>query len=340
MLRVGIAGIGWVAEEHINAYRNNPHMQVAAMCGTNMPRLQARAKNLRLDDASLYDDFYKMVENPDIDIISICTPHHLHEEQAIAAAKAGKHILLEKPIALSEQGLFKVKEAVLASGVKSVTGFVLRWNPYVQMVERLMNNDLIGRPFLAEVTYYQGLGDWYRGFDWIRRKEFGGSVLLAAGCHAVDVLLLAVGALPTEVSAYAVKTDCGLEYPSTVAAIVKFDNGAIGRVTCSLDSKIPYAFHLHMLGTKGALRDNRLYADLFQGQTDEIVIPTLLPGSADVHHFPFQGEIDHLVDCILHDKESFVSIPKACTSHMICLAADRSVESGRPVGIGLDGLQQ
>ena len=135
-----------------------------------------------------------------------------------------------------------------------------------------------------------------------------------------------------EVTAYANKRNPEYEYDTNVVGIVKFADGGIGKVSASFDVKSPYAFNVDLLGEKRSIRDNRIYAqEFFAGQTDWIMVPTVRPDSGDVKHPPFDGEINPFVDCVLHDKDSFVDLVDAAKTHDICFALDRSVAEGRPV---------
>src|SRR5688572_28655687 len=99
---IGIVGVGWVATQHISAFRRNPRARVVALCSRNERRARQRLTEagIQLPDARFTTRFRELLTDPGIDIVSISTPNHLHAAQAIAAARAGKHILLEKPTGL------------------------------------------------------------------------------------------------------------------------------------------------------------------------------------------------------------------------------------------------
>ena len=177
-------------------------------------------------------------------------------------------------------------------------------------------------------------GPQYAQYRWNVYKEVAGSVFLSAGCHAVDALRHFVRDEVVEVTAYANKRNPDYEYDTNVVGIVKFAGGAIGKVSASFDVKCPYAFNIDLLGEKGAIRDNRIYAqEFFAGQTDWITVPTIRPDSGDVRHHPFDGEINHFVDCVLNNKDSFLDLNDAAKTHEICFALDRSASEGHPVKI-------
>jgi predicted dehydrogenase len=104
-LGVGIAGTGWVSTEHIRAFERNPFTHVTAICSRDKARAHAKAEGMGLEKCAAYDNYEAMLRDPNVQIIAICTPHHLHVEQGVMAAQAGKDILVEKPIAIDLAGL-------------------------------------------------------------------------------------------------------------------------------------------------------------------------------------------------------------------------------------------
>lgn len=333
-LGIGIVGAGWVSGEHIRAYQRNPNTEVRAITSRREYSIHERMEETGVE-CEIFTDYHQMLAEADIDIVSICTPNHLHAEETIHAAEAKKHILIEKPVALNLEDLIEMREAVRQAGVKTVVSFVLRWNPLFLTIKSLLEDGAVGEIFYAEVDYLHGISDWYRGWNWVTSKEKGGSSLLAAGCHAVDAIRWFVGDEIEEVMAYSTKADARYEYDPTIVAILKFAGGTVGKVASSLECKMPYVFDIEILGDKGSMRNNKIWSHKFPGQTDFASVPTILPDSGDVTHHPFEGEIDHFVQCILEDRESFVNLEDAYNTHEICLAVDRSAETGEPVKLPL-----
>lgn len=339
-LLVGIVGTGWVSGEHISAFETNPNTKVVALCGRSEEKARAKATECGLD-CGFYTDYEAMLAHPGLDIISIATPPNLHAEQAVAAAKAGKHILLEKAMATTLEDIRAIRDAVAEAGVKSVVSFVLRWNPLFEIIKQQLADETLGRVFYGEVDYYHGIGPQYGQYAWNIKKEMGGSSLLSAGCHALDGLRWFMGGNVTEVMQYSARGDGpdfkAYEYEPTTVTILKFDDGRIGKVTSCIECIQPYVFNINLVGTEGSMRNNKLFSKKsFPGQTDWVDIPTILPDSGDVSEHPFQHEVNHLVDCIQNDTESHVNIADAYITHEIVLAADRSGETGQPVSLPLN----
>ena len=117
--------------------------------------------------------------------------------------------------------------------------------------------------------------------------------------------------------------------------LVKFSNGAVGKVSVNADCIMPYRFPIRIFGDRGSLLDNRMWSHKFPGQTDWLTLPTILPDSSDVKHHPFQAEIDHFVDCVLDDVESHCNLDDAILTHEVVFAAQECYRSGRPVALPL-----
>lgn len=131
---VAIQGAGNVSTEHIKAYVNNPHTEVVAIGSRTQEGALDKMKEMELS-CDIYDDYDEMLQNEKVDIISICTPSERHSIETIKAAEAGKHILVEKPIATDLDELRAMRDAVRAAKVKTVVGFVLRWNPLFDCIK-------------------------------------------------------------------------------------------------------------------------------------------------------------------------------------------------------------
>jgi predicted dehydrogenase len=338
-LGVAIIGTGWVSDEHIRAFQTNTSTQVRAIVSRDEARAAAKAAQHNLTGARTSDCLEEVLEDPAIQIVSICTPHHLHVPQGVASAKAGKHLLLEKPVALDLAGLHKLEAAVRAARVKTLVSFVLRWNPLFETIRALLADGVVGRLFYAEVDYLHAIGPWYAQHAWNIKRQIAGSSLLTAGCHAVDGLRWFVGRRAVEVFAYAnysAQNPLRYEYEPNSVTLVKFEDGTLGKVASSVECVMPYVFNIELLGDAGTIRNNQVFSRRWVGQKGWATIPTVLPDSGDVTHHPFQEEVNHFVDCILNDRESHANLEDAALTHEICFASDFSAREGRPVSLPLD----
>ncbi len=325
-----IHGAGWVADEHINAYMADPRAEVVAVGSRRESSARAAAEKAGLSDAAIYTDLDELLADARVDAVSITGPNDVHVEHGVKCCEAGKHFVMEKPVAIDVAGLHELRDAVRESGVRTVVSFCLRWNPSLLNTAKLVQEGAIGEVFYAEADYWHGVSDWYSGWEWARTVASGGSSFLFGGCHAVDAIRWLTGSDIVEVSgACAGGWDERYEYPATVVGTVKFASGAIGKISSSVDCVMPYQFNIDLMGDAGAIRDNRVYSvELLPEQSGWAEVPAILPDSGDVSHHPFQGEITHFLDCIESGEDSYVDIEDAVNTHEVCFAMDRSAAEG------------
>jgi predicted dehydrogenase len=335
-LGVAIHGIGQVAYAHAASWKKNSHVEIVSVSSRRRESAQCLVDQMGLD-CPVRDDFDEVLRDPRVDIVNLSGPNHVHTPQGIAAAAAGKHVLVEKPIALTMDENRALRDAIAKAGVRSIVSFVLRWNPLLVNLKSLLAGGAIGRLFYAEVDYWHGIGPSHHAFQWYRTRKEGGSSNLLAGCHAVDALRYLTEDEAVEVTAYGNNEKGLYEYDANVVAIIRFRSGAIGKTSVLLDADIPYAFNIDLAGTQGTLRENRVWSKkMFPGQTSWATVPTIMPDSADVHHHPFDAQINHFVDCIREGRESHCNVADSYRTHELCLAIDRSLaEGGKPVRLPL-----
>jgi predicted dehydrogenase len=360
-LGVAVCGSGWCATQHIAAFQRNPHAVVTWVVGRDAKRTQAALTKSGLSQPGIRvtANYGDVLAAADVDIVSIATPNHLHAAQAVAAAQAGKHFVLEKPTGLDVEELVRIRDAVRQARVRTIVSFVLRYNPFLKFARWLRTEGWLGDIRFARTQYLSRVTDWYSGWDWVRTRESGRSHLLAAGCHAVDALRWCAGLEAVEVSALHAQFTEGYDWPTSIAANMRLAGGALGHVTSSTDFMLPYNFLVELMGDRATLRqdllqwldapvdvdalaaanpfaDVRLAAAADSAGRPAIRIQCTMPESGDVVHHPFQPEIDELIACVFEDRETSTSVFDAQKTMEICLAADRSAEAGgQPVPLPL-----
>ncbi|NUQ64834.1 MAG: Gfo/Idh/MocA family oxidoreductase [Pirellulales bacterium] len=335
-LGVAIHGAGQVAYAHAASWLKNPHVKIVSVSSRKKESAQKLVDKVGLD-CEVGDDFDRILKDGRADIVNLSGPNHVHTPQGVAAAQAGKHILMEKPMCVSMEENRALRDAVAKAGVKSVVSFVLRWNPLFENIKSLLAAGAVGELFYIEVDYWHGLAEWWTGFDWGRTYASGRSTMLTGGCHAVDAIRWFAGNEVAEVSAFSNNKKGKFEYDANVAAVLKFENGMIGKTSALFDGEMPYQFNIDLAGTEGTIRDNRVWSKkLFPGQTGWTTMQTILPDSGAVEHHPFDFEVNHLVDCIRENRESHVNIADAYRTHEVCMAIDRSLAQGGPVRLPLE----
>jgi len=331
-LGVGIIGCGWVAGEYVKAFQNDERSEVRALVSRSSASAERYRDKFSLQ-CSVGTDAAAMLRQSGIDIVVVSTPHDMHTKYVVAAADAGKHIIIEKPPAITLDDMRKQLQAVRRNKVKTIVSFVLHWNPLLMNIDRLIEQWAFGDIFMVEVDYMHRI--WMTPQEkWLGSRRQSGTAILTGGCHAVDAMRWFARSEAEEVSAYQVKTANPIEYPGTISVNVKFTDGKIGRSTTTFDVQMPYRFNIGVYGTEGAVRNDELFAPkLFPGQNNFMKMPCVLPDSGDVAHHPFMGEVSHFLDCIVENRRPFPDLEDAAKTQAICFAADLSAESGRPVKI-------
>ena len=168
-LNIGIVGLGAVAGAHIETFKDVTGARVTRVCSRREhdPADLESTYGLPLQATTRFED---LLEDPDIHVIDICTPHKFHADQAVAAAEAGKHLLIEKPICLTYEDLKRVRDAINAAGVQSCVCFECRFSAHFSMIRSILDEGLLGELHYGEVDYYHGIGPWYGQFEWNVKK--------------------------------------------------------------------------------------------------------------------------------------------------------------------------
>jgi predicted dehydrogenase len=336
-LGVAVVGPGWVAGEHIKAYLANPHVELRAIVlsrnsASQRKRAQEYVRKFRLKNVRVERDWHKALKAGDIDLVSVCSINCFHFEQACEALKNRKHLLLEKPMCFSEKELAILKQLYRAARVKASVSHVVRYYPALRKINEITRTGKLGSIYYIEADYWhEVVGAWKSA------KKTGGSSLLMGGCHAVDMIFHMIGfdKKISQVMAYSTKARRrkDFEYDPTFAGIIKFKSGEIGKIGSSLESALPYTFHLQIMGTKGVVRNSRLWLIKNGKKQGPIVIPGTYADDGDVAHHPFDFLIHGLVDAVRKDREPPSSFEQGFKTYGTLFALEESMKTGKPVNV-------
>jgi 1,5-anhydro-D-fructose reductase (1,5-anhydro-D-mannitol-forming) len=181
-----------------------------------------------------YASLEVMLADPEVDIVYVASPNGLHREHVVAAAEAGKHVLCEKPMANDAADCRAMIAACARAGVQLGTGFQYRQHPAHRRVRELVASEQLGRSVVADAAVHVpplATPDWYDD-----PSMAGGGVLPMAGVHRIDLLRFVLGAEVAEVSAFLGARDARRPYEDVVAAVLRFDGGALATVRFALDA--------------------------------------------------------------------------------------------------------
>ena len=344
-LGVGIRGAGQVAYEHARAIAANPHLRLAAVASRRRERSEALVRAMAPEGgptARVYDRYEDMLDDDDgghrVDL----------HAQPPARARGDRRVRRGQAPHTREApcdhlgGARGLRAAARRATTRSVVSFVSRWHPMIRNLRALLDQKAIGDIYYTEVDYWHGIKPTFASYEWIRRREFAGGAMITGGCHAADLARCLKGAEVAEVSAYSCGTRQDFDYPTTLVAAVRFADGTVGKLSASLDGvAFPYQMNIDLLGSKGAIRDNRIYSKpLFPEQSDFVTIATPTINSGAVAHHPFKQEIDNLVENILHDAPVLSDVLDACNSIAISLAIEESAATGKPVAVPVEPAER
>ena len=336
---VGIIGYGWVATAHIPAINATTQAQVTAIYSSR-PQNSAELSAKYGSKITCHTDLAQMLADPNLHAVSVCSYPYQHADHIAAAAKAGKHLIIEKPITLTLADAKRVMKAVRAAGVKTCVCFECRYSSQFLSTKAVIDAGLLGQLHYGEVDYYHGIGPWYGQWRWNTQKEAGGSSLLSAGCHAMDALLLCMGSEVENVTSHSTMSANAVfaqyKYPTTSVSILRFKNGSLGKVASVIDCLQPYYFHTHLVGSEGSLLDHKFHSTKLgtnKHKWSELSMKML--DSGDVSDHPYLSQFQAFFDAIDAGKEMpLTSLETAMKSHRAVLAADLSAQEKRTVTLG------
>lgn len=251
-LRFGIIGLGNIAPFHAIAARAVPGGQLVAVA----TRTEAKARKFQAEhDAQVYyTDYRRLLERPDIDVVTICTPHYLHAHMTLEAAAAGKHVLVEKPMAITVEEADRMIAACQEAGVKLGVVFQSRFDPLAHKLKEALDEGLLGKLLLASTTM-----KWYRTDEYYRSGEWrgtwaqeGGGALINQAIHCIDLLRWMAGPVKT-ITGHMATLAHDIEVEDVAFAILEYESGALGMIEGTTVAYPGFAERLEFSATNGSV---------------------------------------------------------------------------------------
>jgi predicted dehydrogenase len=339
-----------VSGGHLGAYAANPRARLVATVDTRPELAEAAAR--RWGAARWYAAVEEALADPEIQVVDLCLPHHLHAPIAIQAADAGKHVFVEKPIANTLEEADAMIAACRRAGVLLLVDQTKRYQNRHRKVKELLDAGYVGAPVLVKGAYLQDITHAWRRMDPARRAGYWkhDGVISGIGIHALDLLRWLIGEA-VEVQAVAATTDLiepGRRTEDSGIVLLRFANGCVGEVTVSYvlrDPRLASSWDVMPLQIYG--RDGSLQVDW----DDRITVASnTLPGAGaaivEFHTRPpvgaprppaegMAGAIEHLLDCLLDGARPLTPGEDARASLELVEAAYRSIREGRAVRLPL-----
>lgn len=338
---IGVIGVGGIGGVHLQGYKECPEAEVVAICDINEERLSERANQFGIPNT--YTDYKEMLNRKDIDAVSICTPNYLHAPMTIAAFEAGKHVICEKPLAMSpEEG-----EAMVAASKKAgklfMTAFNNRFRGDSQVLKKFIENGGLGEIYFGKTGWIRrkgipGMGSWFT-----KKNMSGGGPLIDIGVHVLDLALWLMGnpkAVTATGSTYSkfgpkgegtgtwgtAEANGGFDVEDFASAFIRLDTGATLILEASWASHIKQEkIFTNLCGTKGGadLEPLQIYTDIDGVQTD------LIPAFPELEGHIM--EIRHFIDCLTKGTELISTGEHGLEVVRILNAIYKSAELGKEV---------
>jgi len=255
---LGILGGGNISRTHLRAAMEIDGVKVAAVCGQNLEKARQLADEA---DAAVYQDLDRFLDHRPMDVVLIGSPSGLHAEQAIAAAKRGLHVLVEKPIDIDVERADLLIRACESAGIKLGVFFQDRVAPDLQKLKSVSDSGVLGQPILmsASVRWYRP-PEYYESSRWRGTPTLdGGGALMNQGIHTVDLLLWLCGDV-SSVWSRAITALHRIEVEDTLVASFQFSNGAIGNLEVATSCFPSFSRRIDLTWSQGTItiEDDRI----------------------------------------------------------------------------------
>jgi len=327
-IRWAIIGVGRFGRIHARALQGIRGVEVAAICNRNAEKLAHAASELGV--ASTFSDYRDVLADPSVDAVSITTHWQDHGEIAVAALEAGKHVLLEKPMAASTEECLHIVQANHSARGKFMVAHICRFDPRVTLAKRAIDEGRIGR-----VVSMHAKRNLPKAPGWLRLDKT--SPLMGDGVHDADLMMWLSGRIPTRVYSRYVRV-ADFKYPDVGWAMLEFGSDAVGVVETNwgLPENTPTVIDakLEVVGTDGMLT-------IDCSATGLTVLDGRGPKMRDTDYWPEQhgrlvgaihDELSYFADCIRNDEPPNVITPvEAARAVSVMEAAEQSASSGQPV---------
>lgn len=307
----GIVGCGMISNIHAQAIKRIPSARLVGVADKCIENARQFAEKYQIKS---YDDYAHLLSDPEIQVICVCTPSCFHAKNAIDAMEHGKHVVLEKPMALTAESADEIIRTCQKTGMLLTVISQLRFSEDIREVKKLLEENAIGKVSLCSLymKYYRSR-DYYASSSWKGRRSYdGGGALLNQGIHGVDLLEYIAGSVK-KIHGKVRTISHQIEVEDTAVAMLEFENGALGVIEASTCAYPGFERRLEICGDEGyiLLEDNRISKMMIHGEevnrnltaeNETASDPTNL--SCEMHQLQIQnliaaikGEENLLIDC-------------------------------------------
>jgi len=341
-LGFGIIGCGTIANWHVAGVRA---CKDAVLVGAADAKPEFSEKFCAKYGIKQFMSVEEMLASPEIDVVCICTPSGLHAPYAIQAAKAGKHIMLEKPMALTVESCDEVIKACDENNVKCGVISQSRFTKTIQTIKKAIEDGKLGKIVTADVSmkYYRS-PEYYAGSSWRGTWAMdGGGALMNQGIHGIDALQYLMGNVKS-IYGYARTLARDIEVEDTCSAVLEFENGAVGIIQGTTSVYPGYPRRISISGTKGTITINEELFECYDIEGEDTLPEGVViggdqrSGAADPTNMDTTGHEMHiadLVDAILNDKDPMITPRDGKRPVQIITAIYKSSQTGEKVELDM-----
>lgn len=335
-IRFGIIGAGGIARTRmIPGILDSEYATVTALMGPHKATLNKVQKELsdKGVPVSIYEDLNQLLNDPAVDAVYVASPVFAHKEQVIAAAEAGKHVLAEKPLALSVADAEEMVKKVRQTGVKASAAFMMRFQAYHQQIRQAVSEGLIGDVVSTraqQVFWYPDMqGAWRQ-----EKAKGGGGALMDVGVHMMDLTEFLTGSTITEVTGFVETRTFAYDADDVCNLVLRLDSGAAGYVDAAFDMHpAPGGSILEIYGTQGSIiargtigQDDAGSVEAFTVAKDGSRTPLLFEEKGTSM---YTKEVDSFCRSILEDRLEEVPLEQGLHIQKCADAAYQAAASGR-----------
>lgn len=345
-IRFGIVGCGVIAPWHARGVTNTEEAELVACCDIIEEKAQKLASEFSVPN--VYANYHEMLSSGNVDAVCVCTPSGLHGQVTIDAAKAGKHVLCEKPAEITLPKIDEMVSTCRSAGVKLGVIFQRRTSPLWHKVKTTIDSGVLGKMVLGDayLKYYRSQ-EYYNSGDWRGTWELdGGGALMNQGVHMIDILRWVMGPIDT-IYAYADHLARDIEVEDTAVAAIRFASGAFGILegTTSVYPGMDHRIELH--GEHGTICVDgekitkwSVPGEESAEQDGAVEIGSTASDPKAIAGAGHQIQIQDLCRAIIDDRDPMITGEEARNAVEVILAVYESARTGRPVKLPQDSNGQ
>jgi len=332
-LVVGVIGLG-MGRAHLEgaiAYG----AKVGLICDTNPEKLKQWGEHNNIPEEKWTTDWHDIVNNKEINAVIIATPDQQHREHVLACLEAGKHVMCEKPLALTREDIEAIVKAVEAHPeCKFMIGQICRFTPAFVQAKRYIEEGKIGELYFVESEYAHDYQHMFEVNPTNWRSDPVRNGVVGGGCHAVDLLRWLVNEDPTEIYAHGThKLLPEVTYDDANLAIMKFPGNIMGKVFVSTGCKRDYTMRTCIYGTKGTLifdnRSENMTVYFADEEGHGAGTPQTVP--VEINNHNAAAEFKVFADALVNDTEIETNVYEGAKTVAACLAIIESSKTGKIV---------